>query len=44
VPIHNGRVFRSMADGLAEDGGEDTIGRPLHQLSGEATADAGSRS
>ena len=29
-----------MADGLAEDGGDDAVGRPLHQLPGKATADA----
>jgi len=29
-----------MADALAEDGGEDAVGRSLHQLSGKAAADA----
>ena len=29
-----------MADGLAEDGGDDAVGRALHQLAGKAAADA----
>src|SRR5690348_13444991 len=40
MPVHDGRVLRSMTDGLAEDGGNDTVGSPLHQLPGKATADA----
>ena len=40
MPIHDGRVFRPMADALAEDGGDDAVRRPLHQLPGKAAADA----
>ena len=40
MPVHDGRVFRPMPDGLAEDGGDDAVGRPLHQLSGKAAANA----
>ena len=29
-----------MADGLAKDGANDAVGRALHQLPGEAAADA----
>src|SRR5215469_8289862 len=29
-----------MADGLAEDSGDDAVGRPLHQLPSKAAADA----
>jgi len=29
-----------MADALAEDGGDDAVRRPLHQLRGKATTDA----
>jgi hypothetical protein len=29
-----------MADGVAEDGSNDAVGCPLHQLAGETTADA----
>src|SRR5690348_14036811 len=40
MPIHDRGIFRSMADSLAEDGGNDPVGRPLHQLAGKTTADA----
>src|SRR5215472_7193351 len=40
MSVHNGWVFRPMADALAKDCGDDAVGRPLHQLSGKAAADA----
>src|SRR5204862_3901113 len=40
MAVHDGRVFRPMADALAEHSGDDAIGRQLHQLPGKATADA----
>src|SRR5262249_13785550 len=40
MPIHDGGVFWPMADALAEDGGDDAVRRPLHQLPGKAAADA----
>src|SRR5688500_18675103 len=40
MPIHDGWVFRPMADALAEDGGDDAVRRPLHQLPGKAAANA----
>src|SRR5262245_16747619 len=38
--VHVVRKFRPMPDWLAEDGGHDALGRPLHQRPGKATADA----
>ena len=32
MPIHDSGVVRPMADALAEDGGDDAVRRPLHQL------------
>ena len=40
MPIHDGRIFGPMADGLAKDSADHTVGRPLHQLPGKAAADA----
>ena len=40
VPIHDIRVFRPVADGLAEHGSDDAVGRSLQQLPGEAAANA----
>src|SRR5438105_8517128 len=40
MPVHDGRVFRPMADALAEHGGDDAVGRPLHKLPSKAAADA----
>jgi hypothetical protein len=40
VPDQDVRIFGPMADGLAEHGGDDALGRTLQQLAGEATADA----
>src|SRR5271155_223790 len=40
MAVHDGRVFRPMADALAEHGGDDAAGGPLHQLPGKAAADA----
>jgi hypothetical protein len=40
VPIHDVRIFRPMADGLAEHRGYDAVRRWLQQLPGEAAADA----
>jgi hypothetical protein len=38
MAVHDGRVFRPMADALAE--GDDPVGGPLQQLPGKAAADA----
>jgi hypothetical protein len=40
VPIHDIRVFRPLANGLAEHRSHDAVGRSLQQLPGEAAADA----
>src|SRR3984893_6451332 len=40
MAVHDGRVFRPMADALAEHGGDDPVGGPLQQLPGKAAADA----
>src|SRR6266850_6120460 len=38
--VHVVRELWPMADWLAEDGGHDALGGPLHQLPGKAAADA----
>src|SRR5262249_33761055 len=40
VPVHDGRVFRPMADGLTKRRSDDAVRRALQQLSGKAAANA----
>jgi len=40
VPVHDGRVFRPVTDGLAEYRGDDTLRRAFEELPGKAAADA----